>query len=580
MHKRAFPMFLVLLLANAVLSGCATTAQPSRYDPLDRESRLLGKFLSGRFAERAIDPGEAQRAYAEGLKDAPGNPILLEGALVAALSAGDTQGAVVIARAAHADREVTPLATLISAADALAKGKPKQALGLVQGFRGSVLDEASARLLSAWAFAALGEKEAALAAIAEADPRLRSAGLGGLLDDQAALLYSYFGNFAQAIEGFDLAGGSPLRLPGTSLRYAQAQSALGHADLALAILSGRNFHGSDGQILLAAQRLRAGEPLGPPLRPQEGAALGITAFAIAFSESYSSANYLPYVTIARIADPGNDELRLIAAEAHRQLGNEAATSGALAGISPTSPYARGADIQRAFLLQSQGDLDGAIALAQRAAQSEDRVALSTLAGLLRQGERWEMAKGVYDRLIAGAPAPDWTLFYLRGTALERLKRWPEAEADLYKALGLEPEQPDVLNYLGYSWVEQGINLEKALALLERAVQLQPEAGHILDSLGWANFRLRRLDKALELLEEAVTYLPGDVTVNDHLGDVYWAMGRRREAGFQWQRALIAAKDEEAQALRQKLKEKGIGQEARIGAAAPTVPANVASVAKP
>ena len=567
-------MFLVSLLASAALSGCAGTAQPSRFDPLDRESRLLGKFLSGRFAERAVDPGGAQRAYAEGLKDAPGNPILLEGALLAALSAGDTQGAVEIARAAHADREAAPLAILISAADALAKGKSKQALGLMRGFRGSVLDEASARLLSAWAFADLGEKEAALAAIAQADSRLRSAGLGGLLDDQAALLYTYFGSFAQANEGFDLAGGSPLRLPGTSLRYAQVQAALGHADLAETILAARNFHGSDGQIMLAAQRLRAGEPLGPPLRPQEGAAMGITAFAIAFSESYSSASYLPYVTMARIVDPGIDALRLIAAEAHRQLGNKEAASAVLAEITPASPYAHNADIQRAFLLQDQGDLDGAIALAQRAARSEDRAALNTLASLLRQGERWEMAKGAYDRLIAGTPMPDWTLFYLRGTALERLKRWPEAEADLYKALDLAPEQPDVLNYLGYSWVEQGVNLEKALALLERAVQLQPEAGHIIDSLGWANFRLRRYDKALELLEEAVSRLPGDVTVNDHLGDVYWALGRRREAGFQWLRALSAAKGEEAQALRDKLKDHAIAQEVRNGAPA------VAGLAKP
>lgn len=580
MHKRAFPMLLVLLLASAAFSGCATTGQPSRYDPLDRESRLLGKFLSGRFAERAIDPSGAARAYAEGLEDAPGNAILLEGALVAALSAGDTHGAAAIARSARRNGDEAPLADLISAADALAKGKAQQALALVQGFRGSVLDEVSARILTAWAFADLGEQDAALAAIAQADPRLRSAGLGGLMDDQAGLLYVYFGNFTQAIEGFDLANGSPLRLPGTSLRYAQAQLANGRADLAMAILSTRNFHSADGQILLAAQRLSAGGPIAPPLRPEEGAALGISAFAFALSESYSSANYLPYVTMARIADPRSDELRLIAAEAHRRLGNEAATSSVLEGILPTSPYANGADIQRAYLLQDKGDLDGAIALAQIAAQSENRVALTALAGLLRQGERWEPAKGVYDRLIASAASPDWTLFYLRGTALERLKRWPEAEADFFKALELEPEQPDVLNYLGYSWVERGVNLEKALPLLERAVQLQPGAGHIIDSLGWANFRLGRLDKALDLLEEAVTHLPGDVTVNDHLGDVYWALRRRREAGFQWQRALALAQDEEAQALRQKLKENGLAPEARIEAAAPAQPAALVKVAKP
>ena len=136
----------------------------------------------------------------------------------------------------------------------------------------------------------------------------------------------------------------------------------------------------------------------------------------------------------------------------------------------------------------------------------------------------------------GAP-PGQTGIAIRGIAHERTRRWPQAEADLLKALELEPDQPFVLNYLGYSWVDQGLNLDRAKEMLHRAVDLRPEDGYIVDSLGWAYYRLGENDKAVTYLERAVELQPGDPVLNDHLGDVYWRVGRTREARFQWQRAL-------------------------------------------
>lgn len=146
-----------------------------------------------------------------------------------------------------------------------------------------------------------------------------------------------------------------------------------------------------------------------------------------------------------------------------------------------------------------------------------------------------------DRLDEPQPA-DWRLFYSRGIAYERTERWPLAETDFLQALELFPDQPFVLNYLGYSWVDQGLNLDEAKDMLRLAVELRPEDGFIVDSLGWAHFRLGEFDDAVVHLERAVELEPGDPVINDHLGDAYWRVGREREARYQWERALLFEPD--------------------------------------
>jgi Flp pilus assembly protein TadD len=149
------------------------------------------------------------------------------------------------------------------------------------------------------------------------------------------------------------------------------------------------------------------------------------------------------------------------------------------------------------------------------------------------------AAASYDQAIAaiGIPQRDnWTMFYFRGVCYERSNQWPKAEADFKKALELYPDQPMVLNYLGYSWVDQGLNLEEAFKMLRRAVELQPNDGYIVDSLGWAHFKLGQYSEAAETLEKAINLKPSDPGINDHLGDAYWRVNRRIEAHFQWNHA--------------------------------------------
>jgi len=153
----------------------------------------------------------------------------------------------------------------------------------------------------------------------------------------------------------------------------------------------------------------------------------------------------------------------------------------------------------------------------------------------------------YDKAVALLRHPghaNWPLFYDRGIALDRAHNWPRAEADFLKALELSPNQPYVLNYLGYSWVDQGVNLDEAMNMIRRAVEQRPDDGYIVDSLGWAYYRIGNFDEAVKNLERAVDLKPEDPTINEHLGDAYWRVGRKLEAGFQWAHARDLKPDPE------------------------------------
>jgi tetratricopeptide (TPR) repeat protein len=200
-------------------------------------------------------------------------------------------------------------------------------------------------------------------------------------------------------------------------------------------------------------------------------------------------------------------------------------------------------------------------------KSDDITAWTALGDAYRSTEKYAQAAQAYDRavkLLNPVTKKDWPLFYARGVAEERSHNWPAAQQDLEEALKLSPDQPQVLNYLGYSWVDQGRNLSQAVAMLERARALSPNDGYIVDSVGWAYYRLGRYQDAAKTLEAAVLLVPGDPTINEHLGDAYWKIGRKLDAHFQWSHALAFGPDEKQKAELEKKLQSGLTATARNG----------------
>ena len=190
---------------------------------------------------------------------------------------------------------------------------------------------------------------------------------------------------------------------------------------------------------------------------------------------------------------------------------------------------------------------------------EDIDLLSKLGQVYQHEKEYDKAIEVYDRVIAARPAhrPEWSDFYFRGICFERSKRWSLAEEDFQRALEIEPDNAYVLNYLGYSWIDQRLHIPQALEMLERAVRLQPQNGFIVDSYGWALYRTENFPESAKYLEKAVLLMPAEAVINDHLGDVYWHLGRKVEAKYHWERALTLELETEEE--RQNIKDKIAGK---------------------
>jgi len=265
------------------------------------------------------------------------------------------------------------------------------------------------------------------------------------------------------------------------------------------------------------------------------------AFALAPESAWDSARI--YVQLALFLKPDFPAAQLLLGGINEGQRLWSDANKVYSGIDPASAYGWSARIRRAANLDRLGKTDeAAVALRKLASEYPRRIdALVKLGDIFRHRKRYTEAAEVYTVAISRIPEPreqDWTLFYTRGIVLERTKKWDEAEADFLKALELRPEQPLVMNYLGYSWIEKGLHIERAKAMIEKAVELHPTDGYIVDSLGWVLYILKDYKEAVRKLERAVSLRPDDAVINSHLGDALWRYGRRLEAVFQWRRSLV------------------------------------------
>jgi tetratricopeptide (TPR) repeat protein len=246
-------------------------------------------------------------------------------------------------------------------------------------------------------------------------------------------------------------------------------------------------------------------------------------------------------SLALLIDPGLAPARIALADAFERQDRADDAIAMLDTVPKSSPLAADARMNRAWILNGEEKAGEALAATDEALALSQRRELVLQAGdLNRQNGRLDIARKLYDRVVtedAARGVADWRVLYARATVRKEQGDWPGAEADTLAALSVEPDRPELLNYLGYGWISRGERLQEGMALIQRAADARPDQGYIVDSLGWAFFKLGQYDKAIDNLERAAQLSPTDPETIDHLGDAYWRAGRDTEARYEWARAL-------------------------------------------
>ncbi|MBM3609108.1 MAG: tetratricopeptide repeat protein, partial [Alphaproteobacteria bacterium] len=295
-------------------------------------------------------------------------------------------------------------------------------------------------------------------------------------------------------------------------------------------------------VIDALAQLETGKPLPAAVsNAVEGAAEVLYGLGSANTRRGQELVPMIYLRLALYLQPDSALAVITLADIYDRLKQYERSIEVYQRMPATSPLKPNAELQIGLTLETLERKDEAKTYLQAIAdvRPKDPEALLALANLYRSRKEYEESIKLYTRVLALSPPNDrgsWSTYFFRGIAYERSKNWPPAEADFKRSLELFPDQPMVLNYLGYTWVDRGENLQEGLRMLRRAVELRPNDGHIVDSLGWAFYRLGQYEDSLRELEKAIALRPADATINDHLGDVYWKVGRKLEATFQWNHA--------------------------------------------
>jgi Flp pilus assembly protein TadD len=559
--SRCLPVALAAGFMSALaVSSLAAEAVPSQTE-LERNTPS-GNYLAARTANVDRDADAAAAYYTAALNADPKNPELMEFAFYAELASGNIERAVTLAERLLAVDHTNRNARLILGVHALKLKQYKEARAQLSQAGRDPITSLTATLLSAWASYGAGDAKGALDQI----DKLNGPDWFSVFKDlHAGMIEDLAGARKEAGKRLERA----YKIDQNALRivesYGSWTSRNGTKDDAVKIF--KDFEKTLPHHPLVDQalaRLDRGEKL-PQIAnsAQAGAAevlYGLGAALGRREEELSLANRgLAYLQLALYLEPTHNLALLSLADLYEAMKKPELAIGTYKHLPADSALKRNAEIQMAIDLDSlerspeaEKSLKDLIA-----AHPSDLEAITALGNIQRERKQFAECGDTYSRGVALIPNPaktNWTLFYFRGICYERNKQWPKAEADLKHALELYPDQPHVLNYLGYSWVDQGSHLDEGMKMIKRSVEQRPDDGYIVDSLGWAWFRLGNYDEAVKQLERAVELKPVDPTINDHLGDAYWRIGRTLEAKFQWSHARdLKPEPEDLKKIEAKLK---------------------------
>jgi len=557
-----FKSISIVAIFIALAAGCATP---------NAEGNVVGDYLSGRIAARTNDVAAAASAFDGVETDGPNTDEILRGAFFYKVAAGDIDGAAALAPKilANDDAEDDDLARLVQAAQSLKAENYKAARAALSANAEVEYFSAAMIILDAWAIAGDEGPEAALKALAAKDGET----FRGFHPLHQAFLFQNAGLEDEARTAYQLALMSYGGVVGREAYGAFLQRS-GDVDAARAhyeLLA--QYRGPDRQVAERGLALIGQGKIDKTwenVTPQKGAAVALFTFGSAVLQQTTEqrdaaakagfrvgdANYdmpLAFVQIALYLAPEFDYAQRLAGSILNAYGDNERAIDVLRSIPKTSAFYEQAQIEVAAGLVALDRRSEAKKILRSMANANGSIeVLFNYANFLASEGDDRAAIREYGRLIAKLPEDAWRFYLGRAVSLLELDEWPEAEADLQRAVEVAPKEPVALNYLGYSWVERGINLEKAFDLIEQAVAIEPNSGAYIDSLGWAHYQRGDYKTAVGHLEHAASLEPADPTVTDHLGDVYWRLGREIEAGYAWRRVLEL---EPSDALRKQVEKK-------------------------
>lgn len=518
------------------------------------ENSVAGNYLSGRYAQQHQDWDRASLYLGDVLEADPENLELQKRTMVLAMGAGNMKRAAALARAVTGQEKDNALALLFLSLEALTQGDYKVALAHLDRMPAGGITDFVGPLMKGWAHAGLGAYD------------FKGAADNPVHRYHDILMAHYLGKKDKAAALIE----KTLETGGLNLtemdRLGDICVDLGEKDKALAIYKAILQEApANADLLAKADAIEKGKSLdfiaGRARLPdvKRGIALALFDMGRILFREYSDDSARVFGQMALQLGPDMDEVRLLLAHvaARNESYEEAIRHYMAIGDKDRGLYL---DSRRraADLMARSGTFDKAVSLLENlAAQEKDIHSRIAIGDLYRNRNDYKDALAAYEtavRSFHGTVPPEfWHLLYYRGMVLERLGEWERAEKDLKAALAYQPDQPYILNYLGYAWADQGKNLDESLEMIRKAADLQPGDGYITDSLGWVLYRREQYSEAVKPLEKAVELLPYDPVINDHLGDAYWRVGRRLEAQFQWQRAINASETEEQAAqIREKM----------------------------
>lgn len=542
--------FLPILLFAVALSGCAGTVEPAAElssppppasEPVPQASTLTGTYLAARFAAAEGELDGAAQYYTDLLQYDPGNRDLLARTFLYAATAGEMDTAIPLAHQLVLQDPRNRAAHLILAAEAMRSEDYDRVEDEIGQAGGGAFFSLTNTLVQAWALAGRGRTDDALTVL---DQLGDQNGVAALHAFNRALILEYAGRTDDAAEAYRNA----MSIPGVGSRGIDALGRFlirsGRTDEAREIYTSLENRLPDSPLGSAGlKEIDAGIVPAPLVStPAEGAAEGLFSLASSLTGEDNGDIAILYLHIAIYLRPDFELARAFLGDRYERLGKYEKAIEIYSGVPADSVYAPMLEIQTAIDLgRTDRSAEAITRLEALTRRAPDNIDAWTALGDLRRGDnRYEAALEAYNRAVRLLPDDDARLvdlYFARGICYQNLDRWNLAEDDIQHALAMDDGRADILNYLGYSWVDRGENLDQAVAMLEKARTLRPLDGYIADSVGWAYYKLGRYDEAAEILEQAVQLAPGASEINDHLGDAYWMIGRKLDAQFEWMHAL-------------------------------------------